>query len=99
MRARSALDRLARHPHARVRQVAQACEDALYGRFDPEAEAVIGRIEALRTRAAASTESIVFEDFGAGAPDANLSEEQMAAGRKLERTVGALCRAASKRPV
>lgn len=99
LRARRELSQLAQHPHALVRLVAQACDDALHGRFDAEAAAVVARIEALRQRASASTEQVLFEDFGAGSPNANLSEAQMAAGRQLERTVGELSRAASKRPV
>lgn len=99
LRARRELDRLAQHPHPLVQVVARACDDALHGRFDAEAAAVIARIEALRQRASASTEQVLFEDFGAGSPTANLTEAQMAAGRVQERTVGELSRAASKRPV
>jgi predicted O-methyltransferase YrrM len=99
LRAQRELDRLGQHPHELVRRVAQACDDALHGRFDAEAAAVVDRIEGLRQRASASTERVLFEDFGAGSPTANLSEAEMAAGRQMQRTVGELSRAASKRPV
>lgn len=94
-----ALQELSRHPHPTAQAIGAACYRALIGEVAPEERAAIARIEALRTRAAASQELLQVEDFGAVSPTANLTQEQMYAGRTVQRTVGESSRAASKRPV
>ncbi|MBI5610440.1 MAG: class I SAM-dependent methyltransferase [Deltaproteobacteria bacterium] len=90
------LAKLEGHPHAAVRAAASACKSALLGRFSPEEQAWIAEVEDLRSRASRSAEVVRIDDFGAVSPNSNLTAEQMYAGRVIERTVGAACKAASK---
>lgn len=90
------LAKLQAHAHPAVRAAASACKSALLGSFSPEEQAWIAKVEALRSRASRSTEVVKIDDFGAVSPDSNLTAAQMYAGRVIERTVGAACKAASK---
>lgn len=56
------------------------------------------RIEALRGELSASTRPIALVDFGAGGPNDRRSAEEMRRGIRVDSTVGAVCRLASKPP-
>ncbi|MEY2806196.1 MAG: O-methyltransferase [Planctomycetia bacterium] len=84
------------HPHPTVRALGVACGAAQERRLGDEDARVVAGIEALRARASTSSERLRIDDYGAGAPDSTFSEEQMAAGRVIERTVGEACRASKK---
>lgn len=58
----------------------------------------IARIEKLRGELAASGETVALVDYGAGGPNDTRSAEEMRQGRRVESTIGAVCRMASKPP-
>lgn len=90
---------LRQHPHPTVRAIANACTFALHGQFSAEDRQAVDAVEHVRQAALRSTEKLVVEDFGAGSPGDHLTDNQMAQGRVVERTVGQACKIASKRPV
>jgi hypothetical protein len=64
--------------------------------IDPAEQAWIDSIESLRDEMNSSSEKIAIEDFGAGSPDDGLTESEMYEGKVIEKTVGAVCRSASR---
>lgn len=56
------------------------------------------RIETLRAELSTSTRPIALVDFGAGGPNDRRSAEEMQRGVRVDSTVGAVCRLASKPP-
>lgn len=90
---------LRQHENPTVRALAEASWLALHGSYTAEDQRAVDAIEQLRARAAQSSEVVTVEDYGAGPRNALLSEEEMARGRVVQRSVGDICRAASKRPV
>ena len=67
------------------------------GRATPEEEQWTERIEGLRSELEASGEELEFQDFGAGSATSQPSAEEAARGVTVRRTVGDICRHASKR--
>ena len=76
--------------------LANALRAALENNATPEEKIWIARLESLRKTLISSSREIQIVDYGAGTSDLNLSDEQMYQGRTLTRTVGAICRSASK---
>jgi predicted O-methyltransferase YrrM len=56
------------------------------------------RIEELREALATSTDELTLIDFGAVSPELNPSQAEMEQGVDVQRTVGEICRSASKPP-
>ncbi len=92
LRARIALSGLA----SASRPLAAALVEAVSMKLSPPEGCQIQQIEELRERLLASSEPLQITDYGAGSPDASLSQEEMSRGRVLQNTVGKVCRVASR---
>jgi precorrin-6B methylase 2 len=79
-----------------LKSCARAIDAVLKNDVSDEEKIWIDKIEALRNTLNCSSEEISITDYGAGSPDINLTAEQMCQGRVRTRTVGELCRSASK---
>ncbi len=78
--------------------LAEALRRTVRPEHSPQETMWIDRIESLRRELRASSEPVTITDYGAGTPGLRLTEEQMRQGRIVHRTVGAVCRDASKHP-
>jgi predicted O-methyltransferase YrrM len=56
----------------------------------------VKKIEALRKDLLSSTNNVSITDYGAGSPDSNLTDDNMYKGKVIVKTVGDVCRWASK---
>lgn len=80
------------------RLIHEAIRAALNNTVTPEERAWIARIENLRAELSKSTEELTRTDYGAGTPDAGLTQEQMRAGVETPDTVGHVTQNVSKPP-
>src|SRR3990172_8063113 len=81
------LNRMFRSAHGGTRAIAAAISAMMNHRLDDDERAWIGKITSLEKEVASKVdEMITFTDFGAGDPGANLTEEQMAQGRRITRS-------------
>lgn len=96
--SRRELAALEREPDSASKGVARAIAAALADQADVEERRWVDRIEELRRRLSSSTEELTLVDFGAVSPEEDRSEGEMARGVEVTRTVGEICRSASKPP-
>jgi predicted O-methyltransferase YrrM len=68
------------------------------GFVTPEEHGRITRIERHRRELEESTDQITYTDFGAGDPNAGLSEAEMRAGREVNAMIGRICTHSSTSP-
>lgn len=96
-KAKMALDRRRATPSARraLDVVARCLQDD----FAPEDRRWFDKAEAQRAAMLADTSAITMLDFGAGAPDQNLSDAEMSAGKVKNFTVAEFCRLTAKKPL
>jgi predicted O-methyltransferase YrrM len=81
-----------RSPFAGTRAIAAAAAAVADHRLDGHESAWIDKIEALRDELLSQPDlTVTFVDFGAGDPEANLTAEEMARGRRVTRTVAEIC--------
>ncbi len=73
-----------------------ALRETLGNHLTPEERQWVGSIESLRRRLQSSSTKITMQDYGAGSPDLNLTDESRSQGRRVTATVGEICRSASK---
>lgn len=96
LKARREISRLYGEPNISSRAVACALKDTIANKIAPEEKSWIDRIESLRKELNSSSTEISVVDYGAGSPDAKLTEEEMYEGRIGTRTIGDVCRQASQ---
>jgi predicted O-methyltransferase YrrM len=87
---------LARSTDASTARVGRAVLATLAADGTEVERAAMARIEGLRAQVIQSEERVTIEDFGAVSPTAHLSDADMYAGRVAAKTVGQVCREASK---
>jgi len=92
------LAELARDPHPVGQRLSDAVAAVLANSFEPAERAAFDRVEELRASLQASRDEIGVLDYGAGESTETRSAEEMARGRSVTTTVGAICRNASKPP-
>lgn len=81
-----------------ARRLLQVIDRLLADDFQAADRQWFAKIETLRARLSASTQPIALVDFGAGGPNDRRSAEEMQRGVRVDSTVGAVCRLASKPP-
>ncbi len=96
LRARSTVSRLRSEGSVDSRCLASALRETLTNHLTPEERQWVARIESQRKRLHASSAEIAIQDYGAGAPDLDLTDGAMSQGRQVTATVGEICRNASK---
>lgn len=79
-----------------LKSLGHALKETVEGSISPDEKAWIDRIESLREELNSSCAGISIEDFGAGSPDDKFSDREMYEGNIISRTVGEVCRSASK---
>jgi precorrin-6B methylase 2 len=96
IKAHRAVSRLHEHKLETAQKLALALEATLDGLIDPQERVWIDRIEAQRERLDSSTTEITVVIYGVTSPDLNLTAEEMYEGTTITKTVGDICRGASK---
>lgn len=96
--SRRELAALEREPDPVSKGLARAISATLADDADAEERRWVDQIEELRRRLTSSNEELTLVDFGAVSPEEDLSEVEMARGVEVTRTVGEICRSASKPP-
>lgn len=96
LKAKQEIAQLRRRPEQSAKALADALRKTVANTVSPDEYALIERIEALRKRVNVSTDEITVVDYGSGARDSSVSEEEMHEGRMVTRVVGDMCRSASK---
>jgi len=90
------MSRLRREADVAIRTLANVFDAVIRNRYSYEEEKWIEKIEALRNRLNASASEISFIDYGARSSDTNLTTEQMHKGCPVIKSIGEICRSASK---
>jgi len=80
-----------KHLEASSNKIEQAIRDTIYHRITPEEKARIVQIEQIRKHFTNNPTSITSLDFGAGDPDSQRSDEEMAQGTISTTTYGEIC--------
>ena len=70
--------------------------ESLKNKADPEEKAWIEKNEALREKLNSTTTEISVVIYGVTSPDLNLTAEEMYKGTTITKTIGEICRGASK---
>jgi len=96
LKTRKEISRLYGEGHAASKLLADALSSVLENSTSREEKQWIDRIESLREALNASSSEISIVDYGAGSSGLNLSREEMYQGRVVTRTIGEVCRTASK---
>ena len=92
-RAKTALRQLSLHQHPKLKAVGEALHETLIYALSNDERQWTGRIEQRRSQLLKSTAEIVVIDYGAGAPDANRTPEEMKRGVKSDAAVSKICKA------
>lgn len=95
-KTRAEIRRLDARDHAGAQALARAFEAVLADEKTPEEAAWIARIESLRDELNSDPTRITVIDYGAGSPDSHRTAEKMYEGTAVTRTIGEVCRSASK---
>jgi len=90
------ISRLCNETDEAAGSLGKALKEAVEGDISPDEKAWIDRIESLRKELASSTVGISIEDFGAGRPDDTFSDKEMYEGNIISKTVGEVCKSASR---
>jgi hypothetical protein len=96
IRVRRAINDLCGETDESLRSLGHALKETVEGIISPDEKAWIDRIESLREELNSSCAGISIEDFGAGRPDDKFTDREMYEGNIINRTVGEVCRSASK---
>ena len=96
IRSRRVIDHLCRADDEALRSLGLALKETIGGNTSPDEKAWIDGIESLRAELNSSCAEISIEDFGAGRPDDTFTDREMYEGNVIRKTVGEVCRSASK---
>ena len=88
LKRRRVLKKLERIDVDTLKSVAFALRDVINLNITKEEKFWIEKIEKLRRKLNTLTMQIIIEDYGAGAPDINLTEDDIHKGRILKKTIG-----------
>lgn len=97
-KARREISRLYREDDPRSKSLANALRAFVDKSAGQEEQAWIARIETLRNELNDSDTEISITDYGAGSAGVNLTAEEEYEGRVVTRSIGEVCRTASKLP-
>ena len=88
--------KLLKNSNAAVRKMATCIQSVKTGKaWSDEEKDALRLIDDLRNELENSTETITVTDYGAGDPDADMSEAEMVAGKDSERRVADICKVAA----
>jgi predicted O-methyltransferase YrrM len=96
LQAAYAVRRLSREPAAR--SIARALTDVTKRTRSVDEQALLERIEDLRSELIRSQDTLDVVDYGCGLPDDEVGRDEMDRGRRFSRTVRQTCRDGSKGP-
>ena len=96
IRGRRVINDLCGETDESLRSLGHALKETVEGNISPDEKAWIDRIESLREELDSSCAGISIEDFGAGRPDDKFTDREMYEGNIISKTVGEVCRSASK---
>lgn len=90
------ISRLSREDDPASKSLAKVLRETLQNRPTPEEKVWIERIESLRNELNSSTDQVTLVDYGAGLPGASLGNHKTREGKVIIKTIGNVCRTASK---
>lgn len=99
LQARRSISQLRSQNDPTLRSLGEAIGETLNDELSPLERSWIEKIELLRMELCDSKSEIQKVDYGAGAPDSNLSSDQMSRGTLVTQSIGDICRIASKPPI
>jgi len=87
---------LSRQGDTATKSLAKVLRETLQNRPTPEEKVWIEQIESLRKELNSSTERVTLMDYGALLPEAGLGNHKTCEGKAVVKTIGDVCRTASK---
>jgi predicted O-methyltransferase YrrM len=96
LKTRSAISRLCNETDGVLNLLGDALKETLKNDVSQEEKLWIDKIESLREELNSSATKISIVDYGAGTPRLRLTDEEMYAGRVVNKTIGKVCRNSSK---
>lgn len=96
LKSRSEMSRLHSEDNPVIKSIANSLDDVMKNRCSYEERKWIDKLEELRNNLETSSTEISITDFGAGSKDINLTDREMYQGKVVKKTIGEVCRSASK---